>query len=197
MFGDPIENEKGWEVKKLGEIADCFIGVTYKPENVSTKGSIVLRSGNIQDFELDLSKDIVKINKSISNKYYVEDNDILMCSRNGSARLVGKCAKIKDVPLKTTFGAFMTLIKSQYYEYLFGFFRTDGFRVQLGTSATTTVNQITLIMLRNIYLPLPPLSLQTQFAQRIEKIEVQKELVKQSIAQTEQLINYTMDKYFG
>lgn len=197
MFGDPIDNEKGWEVRKLGEVANCHTGVTYKPENVSEDGEIVLRSGNIQNLEIDLSKDIVRINKKISDKYKVKDNDILMCSCNGSARLVGKCAKIKNLPQNTTFGAFMTIIRSEYFEYLYAFFNTDGFRSQLTTSGTTTINQITQRMLREILLPLPPLSLQEEFAERIEHIEAQKELLKKSIADTQLLIDYTMDKYFG
>ena len=48
-----------------------------------------------------------------------------------------------------------------------------------------------------IPIPLPPLSLQQQFADKISAIEAQKELVKQSIAETQALLDYTMDKYFG
>ena len=44
---------------------------------------------------------------------------------------------------------------------------------------------------------LPPLALQQQFAEKISAIEAQKELVKQSIAETQTLLSYTMDKYFG
>lgn len=44
---------------------------------------------------------------------------------------------------------------------------------------------------------LPPLSLQQQFAEKIQAIEAQKELVKQSIAETQSLLDYTMDKYFA
>lgn len=56
MFGDPITNEKGWETKKLGEISTSQIGITYKPEDVSDNeiGTIVLRSGNIQNNSLCL-----------------------------------------------------------------------------------------------------------------------------------------------
>jgi type I restriction enzyme S subunit len=44
---------------------------------------------------------------------------------------------------------------------------------------------------------LPPLTLQQQFADKISAIEAQKELVKQCIAETQALLDYTMDKYFG
>ena len=98
MFGDPITNEKGWEVKKLGEIATSQIGITYKPENVSDndEGTIVLRSSNIQDNTLCF-EDIVRVKCAIKENKYVKDGDILMCSRNGSFRLVGKVAMISNL----------------------------------------------------------------------------------------------------
>ena len=83
----------GFEIKKLKEIADYFIGLTYSPKDVSDKGTIVLRSSNIQNDRLDLS-DIVRVSKPIKENLKVKDGDILMCSRNGSKRLVGKTATI-------------------------------------------------------------------------------------------------------
>ena len=155
MFGDPVTNEKGWEVKKLGDIAVSQIGLTYKPENVSTEGTIVLRSSNIQDSNLDFS-DIVRVNCNIKDKQYVQEGDVLMCSRNGSFRLVGKVAMIKNLKEKMSYGAFMTIIRSQYQDFLFSFFKSPAFRAQLTTAKTATINQITVKMLDEIRIPLPP-----------------------------------------
>ena len=198
MFGDPITNEKGWEVKKLGEIATSQIGITYKPENVSDndEGTIVLRSSNIQNSTLCF-EDIVRVKCDIKENKYVKDGDILMCSRNGSFRLVGKVAMIANLPEPMTYGAFMTIIRSPYQAYLFAFFKSPAFRTQLTTSKTATINQITVKMLDEIKVALPPLTLQQQFADKIEAIEKQKELIKQSITQTEELFNSRMDYYFN
>ena len=43
----------------------------------------------------------------------------------------------------------------------------------------------------------PPVDLQNKFASKIEAIEKQKELIKQSIAETEELFNSRMDYYFS
>lgn len=196
MFGDPITNEKGWEVKKLEEIATSQIGITYKPENVSDDGVIVLRSSNIQDSTLDFD-DIVRVNYPIKDAKYVKENDILMCSRNGSFRLVGKVAMIPKLSEKMTYGAFMTIIRSDYQHYLFAFFKSPAFRTQLTTAQTATINQITVKMLNEIQVALPPLSLQQEFASKIEAIEKQKELIKQSLSETETLFNSRMDYYFN
>lgn len=196
MFGDPITNEKGWEVKKLEEIATSQIGITYKPENVSDDGVIVLRSSNIQDSTLAFD-DIVRVNCPIKDAKYVKENDILMCSRNGSFRLVGKVAMIPKLSEKMTYGAFMTIIRSDYQHYLFAFFKSPAFRTQLTTAQTATINQITVKMLNEIQVALPPLSLQQEFASKIEAIEKQKELIKQSLSETETLFNSRMDYYFN
>ena len=198
MFGDPITNEKGWDVKKLGEIATSQIGITYKPENLSDndEGTIVLRSSNIQESALCFD-DIVRVKCDIKANKYVQDGDILMCSRNGSFRLVGKVAMIANLPEPMTYGAFMTIIRSPYQAYLFAFFKTSAFRSQLTTSQTATINQITVKMLDEIKVALPPMDLQQEFADKIEAIEKQKELIKQSITQTEELFNARMDYYFN
>ena len=173
MFGDPVTNPMGWEQKKLCEIAEYWNGLTYKPENVQENGIIVLRSSNIQNSALDFS-DTVRVNCKIKDKQFVKQNDILMCSRNGSARLVGKVALISELSEPMSFGAFMMIIRSQYYSYLFTYFQTEAFRRQIRTGATTTVNQITNNMLNIITLPLPPLELQQQFADFVQQIDKSK-----------------------
>jgi type I restriction enzyme S subunit len=198
MFGNPVENDRGWEVKKLGEIATSQIGITYKPENVSDDGEgiVVLRSGNIQESEISLD-DIVRVKCPIKEDKYVKKGDILMCSRNGSYRLVGKVAMIPELRERMTYGAFMTIIRSDYQCYLFEFFKTQYFRMQLSSAQTSTINQITVKMLNEIVLTVPPLSLQQEFAEKIEKIEKQKELIRKSIEEVETLFNSRMDYYFG
>ena len=197
MFGDPVENDKGWEIKRLGDISQSQIGITYKPENVSDdNGTIVLRSGNIQESALCFN-DIVRVNCDIKEHKYVQKGDILMCSRNGSHRLVGKVAMIPELSEKMTYGAFMTIIRSDFQSYLFAFFRTPAFRSQLTSAQTATINQITVKMLNEIIVALPPLTLQQDFASKIESIEKQKALIVQSIKETETLFNSRMDYYFG
>ena len=196
MFGDPISNEKGWKVKKIGEIAESKIGVTYKPTDVNDNGIIVLRSSNIQNSEIDL-EDIVRVNCIIKDEKYVRNGDILMCTRNGSFRLVGKVALINNLPERMTYGAFMTIIRSQYNDFLFMFFQLPAFRQQLATAQTATINQITVKMLNDVKVIVPPLDLQNQFASKIEAIEHQKELIKQSIKEVETLFNSRMDYYFN
>lgn len=169
-----IDIHPEWEKVKLGEIAEYFIGLTYSPEDVSDKGTIVLRSSNIQDGELDFS-DIVRVRKKIKENLIVKDGDILMCSRNGSKRLVGKIAVIKNLTEEMTFGTFMTIIRSKYNQFLSYFFVSGFFRDQIDGSETSSINQITKYMLDAIVVPLPPLAIQKQI---VDKIETERTLVE-------------------
>ena len=152
LFNDRFKGE----LIKLGDIAEFVIGLTYKPQNISKEGTIVLRSGNIQNNDLYLEDDIVKVsNINIPEHKFVKKNDILMCARNGSARLVGKSCLINELNEKMSFGAFMTIIRSKFPYFLQGFFLSEYFKSQLTGVATTTVNQITSGMLSNYKIIIP------------------------------------------
>ena len=173
LFGDPSTNPMQWPVKQLSDIANYFIGLTYHPQDVSDDGILVLRSGNIQNARLAFT-DNVRVKIAVKEQLLVHENDILMCSRNGSAALVGKVAKIPKLDEKVTFGAFMTIIRSSYSDYLFTYFQLDDFRRQISTSKTATINQITKAMLDKVSLPIPPMVLQEQFAAFVQQSDKSK-----------------------
>ena len=196
LFGDPQRNPHGYKHTKLSDIATYYNGLTYKPENVAAEGAIVLRSSNIQNSQLDFA-DTVRVDCAIKERLMVQKNDILMCSRNGSAKLVGKVALIKDIQEPMSFGAFMMIIRSHYFGYLMTYFQMDAFRQQIKTGATTTINQITGRMLDDVTIPLPPMSLVDQFATFVEQTDKSKLAVKQSLEKLETLKKSLMQQYFG
>ena len=176
------------DIVKLGTLGDIFIGLTYRPEDVANEGTIVLRSSNIQNGKLDFT-DIVRVKCKVRENLIVKPNDILMCSRNGSAKLVGKCTLLPKMDEEMSFGAFMTIIRTRHNPYLLHFFNSNAFRCQLGSAATTTINQITRRMLDDISVPLYPkeqedyiVSLFNQIDELIwtetQKLELFDELVK-------------------
>ena len=196
MFGYPESNTKKYPMVNLSDIAQYFNGLTYSPENVSDEGIIVLRSSNIQNSKLDF-KDLVRVRLNVKESKIVRKNDILMCSRNGSAKLVGKVALIDNLPEKMAFGAFMMIIRSEYYAYLMSYFQMDAFRRQIATGATTTINQITSRMLDNVRLPLPEKSQVREFEFLVKQVDKLKFTVQQSLNETQQLFDALMQEYFG
>ena len=63
-------------------------------------------------------------------------------------------------------------------------------------NVSSTVAHVNIKDFKVFDIPLPPLALQQQFAEKIQAIEAQKELVKKSIAETQQLLDSRMDYYF-
>lgn len=164
---------------KLSKIAKYWNGQTYKPTDINDQGMIVLRSSNIQNNELDFN-DIVRINNDIKSKNIVKENDILMCSRNGSANLVGKVAIIKNIPEKMCFGTFMMIIRSNYYKFLYYYFQSKEFRKNISVETTTQINQITVNMLDKVVVKIPENNEMEKFILIEELIDKQKfELEKQ------------------
>lgn len=181
MFGDLDTNPNNYPIRKLSEIASYWNGLTYKPADVTEDdtGTLVLRSGNIQNGELSF-EDNVRVSCEIKDKLYVKDNDILMCSRNGSAALVGKTALIKDLAESMSFGAFMMIIRSEYFPFLKTYFDTPYFRNQLSTG-TSTINQITAKMLNQIEIPVPEMEVVHEFGQFLFKCDESKSSIKDAV----------------
>ncbi len=196
MFGDPIINPYGFPVKKIDEVAVLNKGITYSPDDISKEGIIVLRSGNIKGNAFDL-EDIVRISKKISNDKLVNENDILMCNRNGSVNLVGKVAKIPKLEEKMTFGTFMTIVRSEIFEYLFVFFQMNAFREQIKFQTAVAINQISLPLLASVKVPIPTNELIKEFADFVRQVDKSREEVKKSLEKTQQLYDSLMQEYFG
>ena len=164
----PFDIPDSWQWVRLGEIGETNIGLTYSPNNISSNGVVVLRSGNIQNGKIDYS-DIVKVNLEIPENKFCRKGDILICARNGSKKLVGKAAIIDQDNL--TFGAFMAKFRSQFNEYILLVINSPHFRKTLSSDVgTMTINQITQDMLKNFCVPLPPLAEQKRIVERLEKL---------------------------
>ena len=196
MFGDPMSNPKGWPIGKVSDIARYWNGLTYKPEDVSHGGTIVLRSSNIQNGRLDFA-DTIRVALDAKEKNVVSPGDILMCSRNGSAALVGKTTIIPRLSEKMYFGAFMMVLRSSEPEYLNTFFKTKAFRLQIACGKTTTVNQITCSMMDRVQLPLPPLALQREFAAFVAKVDKLAFAARQRRDVAKKMYRAKIQEFFG
>ena len=166
----PFEIPSNWEWCRVRNVSNSYIGLTYKPTDIDEKGTIVLRSCNIRNGKLAL-EDIVRVSSSISEKMLIEENDIIICARNGSKRLVGKSALARNLPEPMTFGAFMAICKTPIYEYMFAYLQSDLFFGQLrDVSNTTTINQLTQNKFNDFLIPIPPVREQERIAFKISQL---------------------------
>lgn len=146
-----------WEVKRLRYLGNAVLGLTYDPSEVSDEddGMLVLRSSNVQAGKITFD-DNVYVKKAIPQQLRTRVGDILICSRNGSRALIGKNAKIDERSAGLTFGAFMTIFRSQFSDYLYWVFNSSLFEFQSGAFLTSTINQLTVNNLYNFAIAFPP-----------------------------------------
>jgi type I restriction enzyme, S subunit len=143
-----------WTLDKVKWLGKCIIGLTYSPEDVADEGTLVMRSSNVQGGKI-VYDDNVYVKKDIPEELVLRKNDILICSRNGSRALIGKCALIDEKAQGHTFGAFMTVLRSASNRYLFYVLNSRLFSFYLGAFLTSTINQLTTENLNNMVVPIP------------------------------------------
>ena len=199
MFGDPIENPKGWDVKRLGDICDVRDGTHDSPDYVEV-GYPLVTSKNVVDGTISF-ENVNYINEddfiSISKRSKVDDGDIIMPMIGTIGKPVIVC-KTREFAIKN-----VALIK--FYEncsvlnvFIRAIISSESFDAYMKTkNKGGTQKFIALGDIRKLNVPVPPISLQQGFADKIASIEKQKAALTQSIAEMQKLLDYSMDKYFG
>jgi len=135
------KKDSNWEEKKIYQLGNLINGLTYSPKDIREKGLLVLRSSNVQNGVVDFN-DRVFVRPDIKGANLSKPNDILICVRNGSKRLIGKNALIPiDIPL-ATHGAFMTMFRAKYPEFIFQLFQSEAYDKQVKADLGATINSI-------------------------------------------------------
>jgi len=176
-----------WEVKALGEIGEALIGLTYKPSDVRSNGVLVLRSSNVYDGTLRFD-DNVFVEMDIPERIMVRSGDILVCVRNGSRDLIGKCAQIDEQAQGMTFGAFMAVFRPSSHEFVYHQFQSHLIKRQIHEHLGATINQITNKSLNSFKIPLPPtLAEQRAIASILSDIDAEIAALEAKLAKARQV----------
>lgn len=201
MFGDPIANVRGWDVEELNEVCDVRDGTHDSPKYIDGGEYILITSKNIVDGRIDYSN-INYITKedydAINKRSKVDDGDIIMamigtigkpiivkkedykfCIKNVALIKFCKESRVNNVYIQAL------LNSSSFSQYIVS-------KNQGGTQKFVALGTI-----RKLPIPVPPLPLQQSFAEKVEAIEQQKQLINQSIKDVQTLFDAKMDYYFG
>lgn len=202
MFGDPAENDKGWDVKMMGNVVNVRGGYAFKSTLFTDKGVPVLRIGNINTGKLKADSIVFyKEDKSLE-KYVVYPNDLVI-SLTGTA---GKDDYGNVCVLDNTYpmyylnqrNAKIELSSEVVTEYIKYVLKDASIKARLtGINRGVRQGNISNKDIESLLIQTPPINLQNDFALKIESIEKQKELIAQSIKETETLFNSRMDYYFN
>lgn len=203
MFGDPVTNEKGWDEKPLGSLCESMVrgpfGSALKKEffvdkddttyKIYEQKHAIQKSATIGEYY------ITKEKYEELKRFEVFPGDIIMsCSGTiGELFVIPKDSEkgvMNQALLKFTLNK--NLIGEEYFLYVMKFVK-DSFTVH----GTGLQNIGSVKIIKALLVSLPPLSLQQEFAAKIEAIEAMKAKVRQSLKESETLFNSRMDYYFN
>ena len=198
MFGDPVENEKGWEVKKLKDISRKIgDGLHGTPEySELDTGWYFINGNNLENGCISIKSTTKKVTDFVRKKYYVEMDDFtLLVSINGT---LGKSAFYngENVILGKS-ACYIKLNKDVNKLFIYEIIRGEYFKRYAESVCTgTTIRNVSLKAMREFPIIYPPLPLQHSFAQKIEQIEQQKATIQKTITDLETLLAARMQYWF-
>ncbi len=210
MFGDPVENEKGWEMKKLGELSSLITnGTTPKggAEVYVKEGILFLRSQNVWRNRIEYD-DIAYIDDRTNDsmkKSSLHHNDILITKTgriNTENSSLGRAALYTGRTGAANINGHVYLVRlldGISHQFVLRILTSHTYRDYIRKVCVGGIDkrQINKEHVDAFPIITPPLSLQQSFAAKIESIEKQKALISKSIEETQKLFDYTMDKHFG
>lgn len=187
--------EDKWKINRLLSITTVYSGLTYKPEDIQTSGTLVLRSSNIQEGKI-IKKDCVYVNSSVVNSINVEKKDVILVVRNGSKKLIGKHAIVMQNMKNTVIGAFMSGLRPKNGDFLNALLNTETFKKEVFRSLGATINQITNKDLKRMKFYLPFSYEQQKIGNLFTKLDKLLDLQQQKIDKLELLKKTLLQKLF-
>ena len=200
MFGNPAENDKGWTIKSLGDVCLIERGGSPRPiEQYLTddeNGVNWIKIGDATDGGMVISSTKQKIiPEGVKKSRFVHRGDFLLSNSMsfGKPYILGVDGCIHDgwLVIRDSHNTFNKI----YLYYFLGCPHTyESFkRMAVGG----VVNNLNKDMVKKVRVAIPDSGTQDSFASKIEVIEQQKARIIRAIAETQNLLDYTMDKYFG
>ena len=202
MFGDPMDNVHEWGISILEDVVSDSCSISYgivQPGEDVENGVPVVRPVDLVNQVV--YKDGLKIvDKAISDSYkrtILKGDELLFCVRGTTGILSFASEELEgcNVTRGITPLEFGDRIDKYYAYYLL---KTPYLQSLIAEKTNgIALKQINMRDVRLLPVMCPPFALQQQFAEKIQAIEAQKELVKQSIAETQHLLDSRMDYYFN
>lgn len=186
VFGDPVKNEKGWEVVEIGKISEVVTGNTPPRSIEEYYGDYIewVKTDNINTPHMYLTeaKEFLS-SKGAAKGRIASKNSILVTCIAGSPQVIGNAAIAnRDVAFNQQINA-MTEIRGNtaffYYQLLVSKQLIQSF------STNSMKGMISKSKFKKIPLINPPLDLQARFARMVANIEAQRRLAERQLAAAE------------
>ena len=202
MFGDPVLNPKGWEVVKLKEVCHQITdGTHHSPENVS-EGIPYVTAKHIKKNYLDFESKPTYVGKEDHEEIYKrcspEYGDVLYIKDGATTGIACINTFRTPISLLSSVALLKPIEEKVESSYICYWFNHEGVKEQLlhMYMSGAAIKRYTLKKIKLFKIPLPPLPLQQQFAQLVERIERQKALIQSAQQSAEDLFGALLQAYF-
>lgn len=201
LFGDPINNPKGWEVVTIGDIVTEVKYGTSKPAVEGGKYPYLRMNNLTSDGHLDLNDlKYIDISEDEIEKCVVRKGDVLF-NRTNSIELVGKTA-VFDLPDDMVIAGYIIRVRlneRMLPEVLSQYMNLEALKDILRSMAKGAVNQanINAQELQSIKVYIPDMGLQKKFIEMKEQVEKSKVAVQKALDEKRKLFDSLMQQYFG
>lgn len=202
LFGDPVKNEKGWDKLNGKEYSqNITVGVVVRPASYYVKkGVIALRSLNIRPDKINLNNLVYfspEVNSRELSKSILKANDVVIV-RTGATGT----AAVVPYELEGCNCIDLIIVRPNHKiiqpKYLTFFFNSDfGKQLVLGKEVGGIQKHFNIGAINELKIPVPPLSLQQQFAGIVAQAEQLRQKQKESEQELENLFQGLLQKYFG
>lgn len=198
MFGNPVNNDRGWECKLLNDICDGIgDGLHGTPEYDDNGGYPFINGNNLLDGEIVITPATKMVSEETYKKHLIDISpNAILISINGT---LGKLAFYNGEQVMLGKSACYCNLKSSVNKvFVYGVMKSDAFAEFLDNSSTkSTIKNVGLKAIREYKLILPPTKLQEQFAAFVKQTEKSKVVIQKSFDEMQLLFDSLMQKYFG
>lgn len=206
MFGDPVANEKGWEVIELGSVCEVSSAKRVLIEDVVDEGIPFLRGTELSELCRATQNEKVEFKLFITEEHYEKVKAITGVPKYGDLLIPSINADglvwivNTEAPFYFKDGRVLWVhVNAEFYHSIM---LQRLLNVILKETYSTMANgatfaELKLFVLRELKVPLPPLSLQEAFAARVAAIEEEKAAIAASIEKIQTLLDARMQEYFG
>ncbi|MFV8392811.1 restriction endonuclease subunit S [Flavobacterium sp. LB2P6] len=205
MFGDPVKNEKEWEIKELHLVALISSGITKGRKNniLDSIGEIpYMRVANVQDGYLDLTEiKTIPAFKTDLEKFLLKKGDVLMTEGGDPDKLgrgavwqneIEQCLHQNHIfKVRVDSNLLTPLYFNKLASSLYG--KKYFLKIAKQTTGIATINKT---QLSKFPVLMASIDLQNQFAERVELIEIQKQQAQEALVKSEELFQSLLQKAF-
>ncbi len=202
MFGEPVQNPNCWKTENLLDLGYCKNGMNFHRDDCGTE----IHCLGVGDFKNHSTiRDVgslpfISLNELPTSEYLLQDGDIVFVRSNGNKELVGRCLAIYPAKIPVTYSGFCIRYRLTSNKitvsYLLRVLKADSVRKKM-TGRGANIQNLNQQILAQLVVPIPPLSLQNQFAAFVERVDQQKQTVQQSLEKLKLMKKALMQEYFG